>query len=387
MKKRLLLLLIFIVLFVQVGCWDRIEVNDVAVVSATSIDRLESGKFIVGEQIPLPGAMGGAGSEGGGGGTTGGDPFYVDAGVGESVRRAQDDLQQRLSRSLRYGHRRVILFGKDAAKAGLGKKLDVLTRNIEGRLTTNVFMTEGQAIDVIAVNPELEQLGAEAIREIGNARYEQSIGEFLKDFQRDGMDPMLPVVDVAENNNPNPEARSEQVQIKRVGIFKEDQLEFITTEKESKGVSWMMELMHGNYVTLPVGDRNYLNIWMKDQTATIDYEIENDKPKFLVTIDTQAMILENQSDLNLEEPSVFDTVEKALKEEIEGHVNEIFTATLSRGIDTFGLGWLLRRREPNKWKEWKEHWRELLPELEIEITVESPVQATGLTSKGIGVKE
>ncbi|GJM76942.1 hypothetical protein HMSSN036_91580 [Paenibacillus macerans] len=56
------------------GCWDRIEVNDIAFVLGSSTDR-EDGLIRSTVQIALPSQLGGAGSQGGGGGHPEAKPF------------------------------------------------------------------------------------------------------------------------------------------------------------------------------------------------------------------------------------------------------------------------------------------------------------------------
>ena len=60
------------------GCWDRREINDVAFVLASSIDK-ENDLYRVSILIPLPGNMGGGG--GGGGGTGGVEPYTIETEV------------------------------------------------------------------------------------------------------------------------------------------------------------------------------------------------------------------------------------------------------------------------------------------------------------------
>ena len=45
----------------------------------------------------------------------------------------------------------------------------------------------------------------------------------------------------------------------------------------------------------------------------------------------------------------------------------------------------LSRKEPGRWKEWKEEWREMLPDIEVEVTVNSSVETPGLFGKSTGI--
>src|SRR5690606_28353642 len=119
-------------------------------VTGTSFDKINDTTFKIATQVPLPGEMGGVGSSGGGGGTSGGASYYLDAGFGSSVREANADLQKRLSRRLVFGHRRVAIIGEGLAREALRKSLGVLTRTRDSRLTTQLFIAEGEAMPILS---------------------------------------------------------------------------------------------------------------------------------------------------------------------------------------------------------------------------------------------
>ncbi|WP_449619913.1 hypothetical protein [Robertmurraya sp. Marseille-Q9965] len=51
MKKIQYILIILVIMLVLTGCWDRTEVNDLAFVTATGIDKLEDNLFQVSIQV------------------------------------------------------------------------------------------------------------------------------------------------------------------------------------------------------------------------------------------------------------------------------------------------------------------------------------------------
>ena len=65
-SKLALLCCCLITMGMLCGCWDRVEINDVAFVTGSSFDKIND-KFVSTVQIALPSQLGGTGSEGGGG--------------------------------------------------------------------------------------------------------------------------------------------------------------------------------------------------------------------------------------------------------------------------------------------------------------------------------
>src|SRR5690606_14741135 len=99
------------------GCWDRIEINDVAFVLATALDKEDDGSYRYSALIPLPGQMGG--TQGGGGGTGGSGPYYIESEVGRNFSDAQNKLQKRMARNIFHDHRRVIVISEAIAEESL----------------------------------------------------------------------------------------------------------------------------------------------------------------------------------------------------------------------------------------------------------------------------
>ncbi|MFA9557021.1 Ger(x)C family spore germination protein [Evansella sp. AB-rgal1] len=387
MKKLLIICLTILLIIPLIGCWDRLEINDVAIVMGTSYDKVDDKTYKAGIVLPLPGEMGGAGSSGGGGGTSGGASYYVDAAKGRNIREAIENIQKHMSRRIAVGHRRVAVFSEDLARSGLGETLDVLTRTRESRLTTQVFVSEGDALNVIATNPQLESISAESIREIGKNAFDTMLREFLTDYQQDGNDPILPVITLIENESPDSELVSKQIEMSKLAIFKDDKMIIKTNEKQTSGVDWIFEKKNGKTFTFEMKEGEHISIQIIKDVCDISYTLKNDLPVFYFKVNIGGVILENETDLNLKEQSVFQEINEKVAETVKQEVEDILDTTLSEGIDSFGLGRFMHRKERKKWNIWKSNWRELLPTLTYEVDVSSSVELPGLVTEGIGIRE
>lgn len=386
MKRLLNQLLPLLLILLMVGCWDRREINDIAIVTATGFDKQGEDEYLITAQAPIPGAMGGTG--GGGGGTSGGAMFYLDAGAGKSVRQANQDLQKRMARRLMFGHRRVVVFGEELAKGGLRETLDVLTRTREARLNTQLFIAKGKANEVLAALPQLENLSSEAIREQGVNTYFLTLEDFLVDYQRTGDDPLLPVLQTVKNKAPNPELQEDQIEISQLAVFKEDQIAFMTDKKQTVAATFLIEKMKGKTYSVEWESGVVTDLLIKQQSKGMSYKIKDNMPIFQITVNLKGDVLEDQKGLNFEERRAMEQLNKQINKQVEAEINNLLDETLSKGIDTFGFGWLLHRRDREKWaNEWKDSWRTLLPTLTYDVKVNSSIEFTGLVTEGIGIGE
>ncbi|HET7559284.1 MAG TPA: hypothetical protein VFK80_04935, partial [Limnochordia bacterium] len=89
------------------GCWDRIDINQLAVVLVLSIDRSPSGDIALGAQIVIP-ADSGIGGLTGGSGTTGARAVYTVNGVGRTLPAALGNVQSKVPRRLFLGNMQAL---------------------------------------------------------------------------------------------------------------------------------------------------------------------------------------------------------------------------------------------------------------------------------------
>ncbi|WP_147532756.1 Ger(x)C family spore germination protein [Bacillus marasmi] len=355
------------------GCWDRIEVNDLAFINGTGFDLLKENQIRVSVQVPLPSALGGAGSSGGGGGTGGNKPYYIDSTVGRNVREANDLLQGRMSRKNYFAHRRVIVFGEELARAGLKKSMDVIVEQPQSRLTTFVLVTKGDAIDVLNASPHLEKLPAEAIRELTKAGFHRDVRDILNDYSRPGKDPVIPLVEVSLTNNKKGQ-KQQEVSINKLAIFKDDKLKFITNKKESTGVYWLLEQMRRRGYTFTIKDDGEINVGIIKSKVRPKYKLKNNLPNFTVNVNVSATMMQNEANLEMNDPKNYRKVIKIMEEQIKSEIEAILTHSKSEGIDIFGFGWYLSRKESKLWKQkWEKNWDKLLTELDVKINVDAEI--------------
>ncbi|MBM7663041.1 Ger(x)C family germination protein [Bacillus mesophilus] len=376
--------MLFLCVLVLSGCWDRSEVNDVAFVIATGFDKVEENKFQVSVQVPLPGAMG-DGASGGGGGTSGG-PYYVDSGIGRNVRESNDDLQKRMSRELYFGHRRVLVFGEKMARGGFQKSLEVVLEQPQSRLSSYVLLTDGEALKILNGTPHLEQLPAEAIREMAKSMNAITVKDVLNDLERHGKDPVIPKVDVVETQNGDSKDKKDEFKLNGFGILKHDHLKFFTNKQETSGAMWLLEKFPGSNYTFSLGEKDEINVYINNQRTQINSKVIDGMPTFTINIKVNAHTVQNEPKLDLEKQEEYKLATGKMEEQIKAEVTEILEHSTSEGIDMAGLGWHLFRHEIFLWEEkWKDNWEKLLPDLKIDVKVNAEIERT--INSGINIKE
>lgn len=382
MKIKLKPLILFICVLLLNGCWDRTEVNDLAFVIATGFDKMAENEFRAAVQTPLPSAMGGP--SGGGGGTSGDSPYYVDSATGRNIREADDNLQKRVSRELFLAHRRVFIFGEKLASGGIKRSLDYILEHPESRLSTFILIAEGEALDIMTASPHFEQLPSEAVREMAKSTLNVDTRDIINDLDLPGKDPIIPIVKTVKTQNKGND-KKEEIQIDRIGIMKDDALAFITSEEEARGVFWLHNKMERKKITVPIDKDSELNLSIRDSKIKPSYKVKNHMPEFTLHLNVDGLLLQNEARLNLEEKDIYKMATNKFAEQVRKEVAAIINHAKAEGIDPYGLGCYVYRTDNVLWeKHLADKWRELLPDLKVEVDVKTEI--VRVNNKGIKIR-
>ncbi|MCQ6557258.1 Ger(x)C family spore germination protein [Paenibacillus mendelii] len=378
------LVLLFVILLS--GCWDRREVNDVALVLASGIDK-EGDGIRISVLIPLPGNMGGA--TGGGGGSGGKKPFVIKEETGSSIREAVAKLQRGLPRKLFLGHRRVLLIGEEYARSGVDQMIDAVTRMPENRLTVFVAVTKGKAIDVLNANTRLERFSAEAIREI--LQSDSSLRVTLKDVAGQaittGSDAYLPYVQLKETSLARQQA--EDITVSGYALTHNSKMTAIAKGGASVGIRLLSGKFKPYILTLKGKNGGNTTLGITSAIVRIKPIIKNGKPSFQINVHSKSSI---EEDMNIQRNyddigqriEIEQLVEKSMKQDIM----KALKLMQESNSDVIGFGQIANRAFPGLWQRtWKHKWDELFPNCSFAVSVDNKLHRIGMTKENLAKKE
>lgn len=384
MKKSVFLILLISLPILLTGCWDRTEVNDLAIVVATGEDTGGKEKYRITVQAPLPSSMGGPGSSGNGGGTSGEGPFLVAQGTGGNLRQSVEDIQSRLSRKLYFPHRRVLIIGEDLAKRGITESLNAILIEPQSRLSTYLLISKGDSLAMLKAMPRLEQFSGEAIREMAKAKINMDVRETILDLERPGKEAVIPMIETTSlltNENDKKEIR-----MSKFAVFKGDKLLFTTNEQETRGILWLKEKMSKATMTFPVEGTNEVTTQINESNIKQSFSVVNGNPTFTLSVRATGTLLNNEGNYRLDDPKTYHIVVGKMKKEIEREINTTLKSAHSKGVDIFGFGWYLYRVHHQNWiDKWKNGWEYTLRDLQVNVKVDADIQRT--TTSGDVEKE
>lgn len=382
-KKITIIFTIWLFPLLLTGCWDRVEINDLALVLATGIDISEEGEIELSVQLAIPKAMGGG--QGSSGGQGGDQPTTVEKVTGRTIFDCQSKLQASTSRRLFWGHNRVVIIGEKLAEIGIQKHVDFFARHPEPRLRAYVFVSKGKPTDILKIVPDFDDSSSEVAREI--AKFEIGMSVTLKELIEmlsGDANTALPWIEVEK------EVQGKGgVQVYGTAVFKKDKMIGRMDEELSRGLLWLRNEIKLAAVTIkPEDAEGQISFDLLRSRTELIPKIENDNWKMTIKVTTEDDAVENETKLNLMNPEVVKKLQKQMEAEIKERIRlALEQVQKEMKVDILGFAEIFHRQYPDQWSKVKDQWEEKFPEINIEIQAKAYIKRPGLSTSPQGISE
>jgi spore germination protein KC len=429
MRYRAPLLALTLVFAVALaGCWDNMEIDEVALVGSIGLDLGEEGNAIVSLEIINPAAVAT------GSGNSAGNPPPVVAIVSRdeapTISAAIANAQRRVPRTIATGLINTVICGQPLARQGIGQYIDYLIRDAGIRRSavlatcdTGAGLLQRPYMDPIA-SRTLSGLAQSAVE--GGKTMTVTLNEFAVKLAEPGIEPITlhtvgrrtkdvqvktqgeqvrqtePALMLEQPINANTEIDGELPSDSPVfdplkeggsgefmpgttidiGIaaYKGDKLVGLLDGVEARGYLWTTGKLEAGVVEIPDprGSGNTVSFDVVRSSASV-------KPSFGEQIRIRA---ELHIDLEASQvPLGMDLRDKKLIEEFESHLDALVLrevqSTLTRvqkelRTDIYGFGNKVYRAKPKLWAELEPRWNEeIFPNLEVEFKIHTRVRGPG----------
>jgi spore germination protein KC len=377
-------------LLTTAGCWSRVEINDLAIVSLIGIDRTPAGEIELWINVVVPARAGGSPGAGMPAGQQG-TPFISLNARGKTILHAATRLQRELPRRLFWAHARVILLGERLAREGSLPAVDFLTRHRELRLTNYVLVVRGSVEDVMGVPVDLERLPSEYLREIERSQIVpvSTMRDLVQAMASAGADPMLAVANRAGPPEGAPPGQRPGVRVSGAALFRKDKLVEYVGEEVAQGLLWLRGEMRVGVVTVTVpGVPGNISVELLFSHVQRTVRLENGRPVIYVQVRTEGDVAEEQAPLDLGDTAQLRIVERQLRMEIRERMERALETMQALNADGAGLGEEIHRHLPAVWKRMEKRWQsEGFRKVKVVISVEAHIRRTGLSSQPQGIPE
>lgn len=379
MRRRCVGLLVALLLLP--GCWSRVEVNDLAVISMVAVDRAEDDSVRLYLQIVLPNRIRGPGA----GGEAGGRTVHMISSSGQTVLDAVRKLQLRTPRQLFWAHANVILVGEALARKGMDQVEDFITRLPELRIHSQILVVRGDMQRAMMTSPALERVPADYIRELGReqAGLVMTVREFVRDRMAQGIDGVLPVLELVKAEDPRA-APDETVALRLGGaaLFRDHRLVAWLDQREMRALMWLREEKTRGVISMNAPARGgQISLDIAESRVERQVTWQNRRPQIQIRIHLQAELEEITSPLDVTDEPTLRRIEAALSDYVDSLARSVLEHLREQSTDPAGFGQLIRRADSQTWMRLRPNWRMHIKELPVALEVRVDVARTGLTKQ------
>ncbi|WP_282940992.1 Ger(x)C family spore germination protein [Paenibacillus sp. RC67] len=369
------------------GCWDRVEVNDLTLIMAAGLDKKDDKLSLSIEVfVPQPSGGGGGGGESGnsGKGTSSATAqTLVRSAEGVTLADAISKLQEEFPRRIFWGHCEIFIFGEKLAREGMRENIDFIMRESGPRERADVFVSKGEAKDILKLIPPIERSSAEVLREM--AKLQTGMKVTVKDFAemlngeaRAAALPWVEVLPPEQYQQPNQTVGF----INGTAIIKGDKMVGRLNDKLTRGLLWLRNEVESSIVTIePKESKGHVSMKLLRSDTNLVPHIDGDKWSVTVKINTEDDVIQNTTQLDLSNPKLTKKLEKELAEDIEQRIKAALVRPQKQlNADIFNFADAFRRKYPKEWHEVKDRWDEVFPTVEVNIQASAKILRTGMAT-------
>ncbi|WP_410514878.1 Ger(x)C family spore germination protein [Paenibacillus sp. BR2-3] len=373
---------------VMTGCWDRTEINDIAIIMAVSFDLLEDGKMISTYQIANPTAETGSPEAKGSR-----QKFVIITAAGGNVQELLGKSQYQLSRKIFRAHRKIILIGERLAEHGIGDLLDSFSRDSNSRIQPYILVVKGgEGRDILKMNYPLEDVSAEAIREmiVMDVGPKITIRDLITVSSSEGIEPIVGTIksfskeDHADENLNEPAFR-----ISGAAIIKDLKLSGYLNNEETRGLQWIRGELNKKDIKISIpGTSESVNISLSQMRRKIKPVIHGSEIKINLKLKGKGVIKENDAKLDLFQTKNIKIIEAALQNQVNEEIGQIISKAQKKyKADIFGFGDVIHRKFPHQWKSLEKDWDNTFPKVEIAVTSDLTITSPGIIGPPLYLKQ
>lgn len=384
-KTHIIPFILIVLISLLTGCWSRREIKELSIASAVGIDKSEEG-YLITVQLINPGEISAKA-------TSTRTAVTTYRASGETIFEALRRLTLETPRKVYLAHIRLLIFGEDFAKDGIGKALDLFFRDHEIRTDFYIMVTrKSKAEKLLNILTPVEKISANKIYsslEMSSKAWAPTktvqLDELISSLISEGRNPVLTGVFIKGNPEIGMDIRNVEkvdapttVQIGNIAAFKNDKLVGWLNEPESKGLNYIEGNVSNTVFNVACSEEEKLTVELTGTKVKVKGKVENEEPKIDIKLWAEANVADVECEIDLSklkniyklEQKVAEKIKKVMEMAVEKSQNDFKS-------DIFGFGEAIHRADPKAWMELKKDWDKEFEDLEVNINVTAKIRRAG----------
>ena len=335
-KKIIPLLLVFIL----TGCYDNKELNNIAILTATEINKIDN-QFIINVEVVNPQAPDKT--------TNVEAPFIIYTGTGKTIQEAYRQIKLSSSRYLYPEHLQILIINENIAKNDITEILDFYLRNPLVRTEFNILI--GKNKDILSTTTPIDNISSSSILDTmkTNQKYLGTTNLVtLNELTIMSLNPnteiILPSIKYKEKAKDSDTTKNTEdtkidskYELSGLAVFKDNKLKGYLTNEESISYNLIKNNIENSIITYECEKNKYLTVEIITSKSTI--KIKDNK--IIINLAISSTINESSCNINLNNYQNIKKLEKDLSNYINNKlITDINNIRNKYNSDVFGFLYL-----------------------------------------------
>ncbi len=359
------------------GCWNLVEIDKRAFITALGIDRNQRGGAGVTIQIPMPMRMLPPSVNGG---AQSGKRFTVTSFDDETVNAALNDLQSKTFYELVIEQNKAIVIGEQAARAGLKPLIEYLIRDPKSPPQALIFIAHNHsAREILSATPIQEVLPGLQFFQSSHLviKYDRTyfipVWDFLRRVVHQPTDTFAPLLDY--------DPGEKRFIAAGLGVFNGYRLAGKLDGRETQYFGLLAGLMRSGNLTLNLPDSRKISLQsVRGKSRIKAVKNQAGMPAFRINIEVTGGISEiitgqkkYPKDLS---PAYVRQVESEIQRVLTRQIIPVVRKLQRYNSDVIDFGEQLRVQRPELWK--RLNWKRVFPKVSFKLAVKVKITRDGV---------
>ena len=358
-------LIIVVMLFLLVGCWNIEESDRLDYVHGIGID-YEDGKIKIYLQIVNLGNLGTPDVA-----STGENQVTIAHASAEDINSAVFEIYRSAQMRLYWGHTTFIIISEAALEHNkLKEVLDLVNRYPETRYRIRIFATKSKITELMEVSPIFQGSPIfTRLTDLNNA-HEQSSWmmpltnrELLIALDEPGHNGIIPTVHIAENTWQTEKEPDPMVEALGVASVSADQFHGFILGNDANGLRWVQKKSERGKVTIFKDEKPASSVVIMNPKTKFNVDVDGDNVTFHAKFKAKGIINEMLQDVDQQ------FIIKELKKQIKKEIMQTYRRGLEIDTDIYRLSETLYRKDLKTWKKIEKDGKIPLDEKSLQIEV------------------
>ncbi|MEK3914617.1 Ger(x)C family spore germination protein [Paenibacillus sp. FSL H7-0331] len=367
------------------GCWDMVEVNQLAIVNFIGLDKNpDTGLYTVYYHIINPSGIATQKTSGIN------SPIYSYRIESKTIGEIYDKMLDKIPRRPFFDHYQSLVVTERTAKEGVEELINYLVKHSDNRSTIHMFVTTSRLSDIMDTYTTLERMPGRVIHTIvenqskqsGRASKQSRVKDLVENMESSSLT-ILPLITLSSSQPKPTTNRYEQIDANKGNIALDGGAVFKAGQMIGKlkmSEMPLVNLLNGQITTfhqLLSLDGGHVNVRAMAIKVRKKIIIQAGQPVLKIDIKAKLDILENSQTAKLTVQNL-DEIKKKFNEQVSEEAHRFYEKTKQKGWDILGVEEQIKRNQI-KVGEVTSKDKNILDETRLEITVNCIIQTVGDT--------